>query len=132
MKYDQVKVGVDPVIFTIFRNRLHVYLNKREKDPFIGLLELPGGLLVENESANDTIKRKLLEQFGDVYFKQFHTFTNPKRDPRFRVISIGFIALVPMEQIKNKDDIHEVQNLSRLAFDHLEIIKKAREEIWWI
>ena len=125
--YESGRIAVDAVIFTIKEKKLLVYLNKREKDPFKHLAELPGGLLLPNETAEETLARKLKDVTGmtDVFFEQFHSFTKPNRDPRGRTISIGFIALVSEDKIPATASFYEVANLPKLAFDHQEIIGKA-------
>ncbi len=135
--YEKARIGVDPVIFTISENKLKVLLQLREKDPFKGKYELPGGLIEVNENAKDVLKRKLKELLDTdkFFFKQFHTFTNPKRDPRIRTISISYITLVGeknIKDLKNWVDIDEItdQNFKSkisLGFDHREIINKAYE-----
>ncbi|MFA5933231.1 MAG: NUDIX domain-containing protein [Microgenomates group bacterium] len=127
--YEQGNIAVDAVIFTVYDQNLLVYLNTREKEPFKGLFELPGGLLLPNETAEDTLSRKLKDivENNDVFFEQFRTFTKPKRDPRGRTISIGFIALVPYDHIINTKNLCPVNSLSDLAFDHIEIIMKAQK-----
>lgn len=125
-KYEQLRTAVDPVIFTIKNQKLLVYLNTREKEPHKNLAELPGGLLLIDETAEETLRRKLKDIIGDnVFFQQFYTFTDPKRDIRYRTISIGFIALVSQDKITDLKNFHPVDNLPRLAFDHKEIIEKA-------
>jgi ADP-ribose pyrophosphatase YjhB (NUDIX family) len=58
------RVAVDPVLFTIHDHKLKILLHKREKNPFEGWLELPGGLIGENEDATETLIRKLAEMTG--------------------------------------------------------------------
>lgn len=120
--------AVDAVIFTIKGTELFVYLNFREKAPFKGLLEIPGGLLSSQETAEDTLKRKLINVLGikAVFFQQFYTFTKPNRDPRGRVVSIGFIALASSDKLSDITHLYPLNSLPRLAFDHKEIIEKAR------
>lgn len=129
MQYEESKIGVDPVIFTIKDNKLKVFLKEREKEPFTGKKELPGGLLLPTETAEETLKRKLSEllDIEEIYFKQFFTFTNPTRDPRSRVISISFIALINQEKINDQSHWFDYEEIQDLAFDHLNIIKTARE-----
>ncbi len=129
MTYEKSRVAVDAVIFTIQNNNLKVFLNTREKEPSKGLLELPGGLLQDQETAEITLKRKLIETVGnyDIFFEQFNTFTKPDRDPRERTVSIGFLALVSSDKIVNAVHWHDIDTLSDLAFDHKQIIIKARE-----
>lgn len=127
--YEIVKVAVDPVIFTINKGKLQVLLQVREKEPFKSLPELPGGLLLFRETAEETLKRKLRELVGceNLFFTQFYTFTEPDRDPRGRTISIGFVALVNEERIKKFTGWFEVEQLKDLAFDHLRIIHAAQK-----
>jgi len=122
-------VGVDPVIFTVHDSTLKVLLHQREKQPFLGKHELPGGLMHSNETAEQTLRRKLSELIDgrELYFTQFYTFTKPTRDPRARTVSIGFIALVESQQIHDLQGWHDYAELPPLAFDHREIILKARE-----
>ncbi len=124
----KARVAVDPVIFTIKDGSLHVFLNQREMEPFLKKHELPGGLLRGNETAEESLQRKLEELWGkkDIFFKQFHTFTDPQRDPRERIITIGFVTLInPKEEIKT-GGWYNYKTLPPLAFDHQQIIRKAR------
>jgi 8-oxo-dGTP diphosphatase len=126
--YCLARVGVDPVIFTIHEHQLKLLLHKREKQPFEGMLELPGGLVGESEKADDTLLRKLKEMttYSDIFFEQFYTFSRPDRDPRSRTISIGFIALINSDRIKDFTDWHNNEKIKDLAFDHKEIIEKGK------
>lgn len=130
-QYEQARVGVDAVIFTINEDELLVYLNKREKEPFNGLAELPGGLLLHNETAEETLLRKLSDTIGDhnVYYQQFHTFSDPNRDPRMRTITVGFIALVAGDKVADIHKFHKLSQLPPTAFDHGLIIRKAAEHL---
>lgn len=127
--YEQGRIAVDAVIFTIKDQKLLAYLNVREKDPYKNLAELPGGLLLPNETAEETLSRKLRDVTGniDVFFEQFYTFTKPKRDPRGRTVSIGFIALLSEDKISNTENFYKLDNLPELAFDHQEIINEAHK-----
>ncbi|MBI5066223.1 NUDIX hydrolase [Candidatus Woesearchaeota archaeon] len=127
--HEKANIAVDPVIFTISENKLKVLLQKREKEPFKGKYELLGGLIETNETAEDALERKLSEVLGagKVFFEQFYTFTNPKRDPRVRTASIGFLALIEKSKIKSTENWFDADNLPMLAFDHREIINKALE-----
>lgn len=127
LTYEIANIAVNAVIFIIKDQKLWVYLSTREKTPFQNLLELPGGLLHPRETAEITLARKLKDITGakNHFFQQFHTFTNPNRDPRSRIISIGFIALLAYDKISNLKNFHEVSALPKLAFDHKEIIDHA-------
>lgn len=125
--YETGRIAVDAVIFTIQDHKLMVYLNTREKEPYEGMAELPGGLLLSEETAEATLSRKLNDVIGSdqVFFEQFHTFTHPKRDPRVRTVSIAFIALVPKNKVAHTEKFHSIDELPPLAFDHREIVDKA-------
>lgn len=125
MEYEKSLVAVDPVIFSISKSQLNVLLKKREKEPFKDKYELPGGLLTVNETAEETLSRKLKETIGETtFFAQFQTFTDPKRDTRARTISIGYIALVKEQEAK-QGEWFEIKNLPSTAFDHKNIIIAA-------
>jgi 8-oxo-dGTP diphosphatase len=127
-EYENSRVAVDSVILTIHENKLKIFLHKREKDPYKDKMELPGGLVKKDETAEQTLKRKVKELFGfdNVYFSQFKTFTEPKRDPRERTISIGFIALIDEHNIRNIQNWYDINTKEKLAFDHNEVIQEAR------
>ena len=65
MEYETAQIAVDPVILTIADGRLKVLLQRREKQPFKGKFELMGGLLRKNETAEQTLNRKLREILGE-------------------------------------------------------------------
>lgn len=130
-RYEKSWVAVDAVIFTIHDKKLKVFLKTREKGPFKGKKELIGGLLIGKETAEETLRRKLKETTGqqNVYFQQFNTFTSPKRDPRERAVSIGFVALINKDKLKDMNEWHDASKLPDLAFDHKEIINKGKESL---
>lgn len=125
--YETARVAVDPVIFTILEGRLSVILSRREKAPYRGRYELPGGLVLRGENPKETLKRKLKQLFGTekAYFTQFETFAEPKRDPRRRTVSIGFIALVRENMVSNREAWFPIRSLPPLAFDHNVMIGNA-------
>lgn len=127
--YEQSRVAVDIVAFSIVDEELQVYLQEREKPPFEGRGELPGGLLLQNETAEQTVERKLKDMFDlrKVKPRQFQTFTNPSRDPRTRTVTIGFIALIRPNSALKGGAWYPMKKLPALAFDHAEIIRAARE-----
>jgi 8-oxo-dGTP diphosphatase len=130
MAYENSRVAVDAVVFTIHEDKLKVFIRKREKAPFKGKFELPGGLLKEKETSEKTLSRKINELVTSdpVFFQQFYTFTEPKRDPRTRTVSIGFLALINSEQIQDYSPWHTISSLKReMAFDHEHIIDVAFE-----
>lgn len=125
MSYEKARIAVDPVIFTIENGSLKVLAHKREKKPFKSELELPGGLLREDEDPLERLNKKVKEMAGkeEIMFKQFGVFTDPERDPRERTISIGYLALVPEDYVKSNDKWIEPKQ--EMAFDHGEIVDEA-------
>ena len=127
-EYETSKIAMDPVIFTIHNGELMVLLHKREKEPYLGRNELPGGLLLPDETAEESLSRKLKQLVGheNIFFRQFHTFTSPNRDPRIRTVSIGFVSLVNDSKIKEFVSWHNYDSIEGLAFDHNKILQEAR------
>jgi 8-oxo-dGTP diphosphatase len=84
--------------------------------------------LHQDETAEETLARKINEILNEkIFFQQFFTFTDPKRDPRVRIVSIGFIALINSQKIKDFSKWQDYSSLNDLAFDHREIIAMARD-----
>ena len=138
--YSQPSVTVDLVIFTIKENNLKVLLIKRNVEPFKGNWALPGGFIKMNESLQEAAKRELEEETGvkDVYLEQLYTFGDPKRDPRGRVITIAYIALVNSENIKLKADTDvsdaqwfSLKKIPELSFDHRKILDYSLKRLRW-
>ncbi len=133
-EYPHPAVTVDVVIFTIRNDDLKVLLIKRALEPFVGRWALPGGFVEIDESLVDAAKRELREETGvaAAYLEQLYTFGAPKRDPRERVISVAYYALMPSDalEIKAASDAEGVGwfgigELPELAFDHSEILGMA-------
>ena len=138
--YKQPSVTCDIVIFTIEDNNLKVLLIKRGIEPFKGRWALPGGFIRINESLEQAAKRELKEETGvkDVYLEQLYTFGDVKRDPRGRVITIAYMALVNSHKIKLKasTDVKKAQwfainKIPDLSFDHKEILEYALQRLKW-
>ncbi len=138
--YPKPAVTVDIVIFTIKDNDLKVLLVKRGIEPFKGMWAIPGGFVRINESLEDAARRELREETGvkDVYLEQLYTFGDLGRDPRGRVITVAYFALVNSENLKLKatTDVKEakwfsVRKLPPLAFDHEKILKYALKRLRW-
>lgn len=122
-------IGVDGVLMSLKEGKLRVFLKKREKDPFKGKWELIGGLLNEDETVEEAMKRKMKQQEStQIHTEQFHTFSEPNRDPRERTVSVGFIALTNREDY-SEGEWYPVNNLPELAFDHNSIIQGARKHL---
>src|SRR5215472_6783956 len=91
-----MKVTVDIVIFTIEAGSLKVLLVKRKIPPFAGQFAIPGGFVREGEDLDEAALRELKEETGvaDIYLEQLYSFGDPDRDPRGRVITVAYYALV--------------------------------------
>src|ERR1700686_895459 len=90
-------VTVDIALFTIRDRQLHLLLIRRFAKPFRNRYAVPGGFVQEQESLDAAATRELREETGveNVYLEQLYTFGDPKRDPRGRVITVAYYALVP-------------------------------------
>jgi 8-oxo-dGTP diphosphatase len=136
-KYLQPDVTVDVVLFMIEDGDLKVLLVEREHGPYEGMRALPGGYLLEGETTRIAADRVLMRKAGvkDIYVEQLYTFDTPGRDPRGPNFSISYVALVPSPlPIGESDDVQKpewfsTKKLSKLAFDHQEIIDYAIERL---
>ena len=133
----KILVTVDVVLFTIRDRTLHLLLIKRLAKPFQSRYALPGGFVREDESLDTAAIRELREETGveKVYLEQLYTFGDPKRDPRGRVITVAYYALVPHNQLlragTDASDAawFQVTDLPPLAFDHRRIAEYAHQRI---
>lgn len=131
-KYPHPSVTTDCVIFGFDGTKLNVLLVERGIEPFKGRWAFPGGFIKMDETALQGAKRELFEETGlkDAYIRQFHTFSAVDRDPRERVITIAYYALVRISEVKGGDDAAKAQWFSldqvpSLAFDHDMILRQA-------
>ena len=132
------QVTVDLVIFTIREHRLEVLLIERALPPFEGRWALPGGFIRDGESLEQAALRELEEETGvrDVYLEQLYTFGDPGRDPRGRVVTVAYYALIAAgnAQLVASTDARAarwwpVAKHPRLAFDHDRILDYAVERL---
>lgn len=128
-----MQVTVDIVIFTIQEGVLKVLLVKRRIPPYIGQAAIPGGFVLEDEDLDQAAMRELEEETGvsDVYLEQLYSFGKLGRDPRGRVITVAYFALVSADRkLKAGSDAAEAawyptDELPALAFDHATILEYA-------
>jgi len=145
--YPRPAVTVDIILFTFRDSQLQVLLIQRKKPPFAGKWALPGGFVQMDESLEDAALRELGEETGvrNIYLEQLYTFGAPNRDPRGRVITVAYFALlsahqvISMEQqgqIQGNDDASDarwwdIYDLPDLAFDHSPILDYALQRLRW-
>ena len=136
-KYPHPGVTLDCVIFGFDGEKLNVLLIERRFDPYQGCWAFPGGFLEMDESAEEGARRELKEETGldTAFVKQFHTFSKPDRDPRERVLTIAYYALLHISEVKGQDDAARAQwfplnDVPTLAFDHEELFQKAKEALY--
>ena len=132
--FDRPSVTVDIVIFSLVDNDLKVLLIKRDQAPFANMWAIPGSFIEIDESLDAAAVRALADETGvtDVYMEQLYTFGNPTRDPRTRVITVAYFALVPDSAVGFQVGEHTIDtawfsmyDLPELAFDHEKILNYA-------
>jgi len=135
-KYPHPAVTTDCVIFGYDDMKLKVLLIERGREPYIGKWAFPGGFIQMEETVEQGALRELKEETGlsADYIEQLHCFSDPQRDPRERVISIAFLALVKISEVKGGDDAAKAQwfdldKIPQLAFDHDLILRMALQKL---
>lgn len=134
-KYERPSVTADVVIFTVRDNDLKVLLVQRRDYPYKDMWAIPGGFINMQESLETAARRELEEETGvkDVYMEQLYTFGDPERDPRTRVITVAYFALVDAHQVRyvkagsdaRAAEWFSMYDLPPLAFDHAKILDYA-------
>lgn len=132
MATEQLRVTVDILAFAVHAGALEVLLVKRKYDPFRSAWALPGGFLTDKDQTLDAAaERELFEEtnVNNVYLEQLYTFGDKGRDPRGRVVTVSYLALLREEELEIKASSDAsgvawwpVKELPTLAFDHAEII----------
>lgn len=138
--HEPFAVTVDLAVLTLRAGTLHVLLVERGQEPYAGRWALPGGFLLPDESAETAARRELAEETGladvrGLRLEQLRTYSEPGRDPRMRVVSVAFTALLP-----DAPEAHGGGDAARarwvpyddaraLAFDHDRILADARTRI---
>jgi len=138
MTQQPIRVAVDIVVFTVQEQALKVLLIERGIAPFKGRYALPGGFVLAKETLEKAAFRELFEETGtrDVYLEQLYTFGDPDRDPRGRVVTVAYYALVPTDKsplLAGTDAAaagwYPVLALPSLAFDHAKIVEYAVDRL---
>lgn len=131
-----VAVTVDVVVLTVRNDALQVLLVRRGIAPYLGRWALPGGFVLDDEDLDAAARRELREETGveaPSHLEQLQTYGAPKRDPRARVVSVAYLALVPdlPEAAAGTDAAQAryspVAGVRSLAFDHARILADGVE-----
>ncbi|MFI1420547.1 NUDIX hydrolase [Streptomyces sp. NPDC020731] len=138
--FEPFAVTVDLAVFTLRAGVLHVLLVERGQEPYAGQWALPGGFVRPDESAERAARRELGEETGltdvsGLHLEQLRTYSEPDRDPRMRVVSVAFAALLPdAPEAHGGSDAAQARwtpydSARELAFDHGRILADARERV---
>jgi len=137
-RYPHPAVAADICLFCMRDGHLGLLLIERRNEPFRGRWALPGGFLEPDEDLDTCARRELREETGieAPALRQFGVFSDPKRDPRERVISVAYVGVVPATDTlpdAGSDAAaarwFAVDALPQLAFDHAMIVARAREAL---
>jgi ADP-ribose pyrophosphatase YjhB (NUDIX family) len=133
-QYPRPALTVDCVVFGFDEGDLKVLLIERALAPFKGKWALPGGFVGMDETLDEAARRELQDETGikELYLEQLYTFGDVDRDPRERVISVAYYALVKLGdyRVKAATDAKDaawfpVSDVPALAFDHNKILEVA-------
>jgi 8-oxo-dGTP diphosphatase len=137
-EYPRAALTVDCVVFGLDEEELKVMLIQRALPPFVGKWALPGGFVRLEETLEEAARRELEEETGlrNIFLEQLFTFSGVDRDPRERVVSVAYYALVNLRD----HDVHAasdasaaawfgVHDVPSLAFDHADILQVALERL---
>lgn len=127
-----IRLSVDTIVFALDAPSLRVLVVNRPVAPFAGSEAIPGGFVEEGESLDAAAARILETETGlrDVYLEQLYTFGDPGRDPRGRVVTVTYIALVrPPAPTPRNGRWADMAALPALAFDHGNILEYALQRL---
>lgn len=133
-EYPRASLTADCVVFRLDLPALSVLLIERKSDTFGGFLAIPGGFVEMDEDLDAAALRELEEETGlkGIEVEQLHTFGKPGRDPRGRVVTVAYMALINLDgrYVGPGDDAshaswHSIAELPPLAFDHADVMAMA-------
>jgi 8-oxo-dGTP diphosphatase len=137
-EYPRPALAVDCVVFGLDEDELRLLLVERNLEPFAERWALPGGFVRLEETLEETARRELEEETGitRLYLEQLYTFSAIHRDPRERVVTVAYYALVKLSdhQVQAATDARSaawfsVSDLPALAFDHADIVQSANTRL---
>jgi 8-oxo-dGTP diphosphatase len=137
-EHPRAALTVDCVVFGLDEAGLQVLLIQRQGEPYAGRWALPGGFVNVDEELDTAARRELAEETGLQirFLEQLYTFGGVQRDPRERVVTVAYFALVRLadQRLQAASDARDarwftVSRLPRLAFDHAHIVRVAHERL---
>ncbi|MEO0475841.1 MAG: NUDIX domain-containing protein [Planctomycetota bacterium] len=137
-EYERPALTVDIVVFALDEDGLQVMLIERDLEPFAGRWAIPGGFVRVDETLDEAARRELQEETGlrDIYLEQLYTFGGIDRDPRERIVTVAYYALVNLQghDVKASTDARNaawfnIDDLPDLAFDHDAVLDAALERL---
>jgi len=146
--FPRVAVTVDVVVLTLQQRRLHVLLVERAVEPWRGAWALPGGFVRPDETLEEAAARELREETGvdaSAHLEQIRAYGDPGRDPRMRVVTVCYLAVLPQigavtagtdaarAELVAVDELLGPKPARQLAFDHelilADAVAHAREKL---
>ena len=138
MDYAGLLIAVDLLTFTVEDGVLKLLMIRRQEQPYMGCLALPGVFVHQNETLDDAVIRGIREETGltGIYYEQLYTWGGLDRDPRTRVISVSYMSLVSRERLSFYAGSRTTEAVlvpvgelldskETIAFDHRNIIEYA-------
>ncbi|HVX02456.1 MAG TPA: NUDIX hydrolase [Nitrososphaera sp.] len=123
-----------PTIDAILQKGSRILMVRRKKDPFKGMLALPGGFVNEGETVEDAVKREVLEETSLEIepINILGVYSDPHRDPRMHTMTVVFVSIITGGKEKAEDDASnlewvELADVKKAAFDHALIIADYRQ-----
>ncbi len=116
-RYERPSLTVDVALVSASEGALHTLLVRRPEPPQRGRFALPGGFVRPDESLDAAAARVLAAKAGlrGVFLEQLYTFGDPGRDPRTRVVTVAYYALVEFGQLADAAETGPDVAVGRIA-----------------